>query len=88
MFDKGSREEFFKATAKYWNSDEGARRLEFDLHVYFCIYSVHPNLKKQNVLDHGSSNAFKKYLETRAPEVELEEKQLILFSIPHIPKPQ
>jgi hypothetical protein len=88
MYDRGSREDFFKATQRLWNGDETARRLEFDLQVYFCIYNVHPHLKRQGTLDHSSSAAFKKYLETRAPEMELDKDQLILFSMPHMPKPQ
>jgi hypothetical protein len=88
FFDRGNRDEFFKHTNKYWSTDESARRLEFDLQVYFCIYNVHPHLRRQHTLDNGSSVAFKKYLETRAPEMELDKDQLILFSMPHMPKPQ
>lgn len=71
-----------------WNTDDNSRKVEFDLSVYFCIYNVHPHLKKQSTLDHANAAAFKKYLETKAPELELAQDQLILFSIPHMPKPQ
>ena len=47
--------------------DEGAKKMEFDLQVYFCIYNVHPYLKKQHTLDQHGAAAFKKYLETKAP---------------------
>ena len=72
--------------------NESARKLELDVNVYFCIYNVHPHLNnhitKDSKLDHSSANAFKKYLETRASEMELDKEQLPLFAMPHMPQPQ
>ncbi len=39
--------------------------MEFELQIYFYIYSIHPFLKKMQVIDKASNEAFKKYLETK-----------------------
>lgn len=89
FYDKGSREEFFKHTNKLWaTGDESVKKLEFELNVYFCIYHIHPNLKRQQTMDHHSSVAFKKYLDTKAADLNLTKEELALFAMPYMPKPQ
>ncbi len=89
MYDKGNRDEFFKVTSKMWTSnEETVRKLEFELQVYFCIYNIHPNLKKQHTMDHASSVAFKKYLDTKAADLALSKEELSLFAMPYMLKPQ
>jgi hypothetical protein len=56
--------------------------------VYFCIYNIHPNLKKQHTMDHASSVAFKKYLDTKAADLALSKEELSLFAMPYMLKPQ
>jgi hypothetical protein len=43
--------------------------MEFELNIYFCIYNIHPNLKKQATIDRASSEAFKKYLDTKGADL-------------------
>ena len=50
-------------------TDESIKKLEFELHLYFCIYNIHPNLKKLSTVDKPSSEAFKKYLETKGADL-------------------
>ena len=70
LYDKGNRQEFFKVTSKVWNShDEIVRKLEFELQVYFCIYNIHPNLKKQHSMNQSAALAFKKYLESKRADL-------------------
>lgn len=66
MFDKGQREQFFKQTTKiFGNSDLSLKKLEFELNVYFCIYTIHPSIKKGTQMDRSSSQAFKKYIDAK-----------------------
>lgn len=88
LFDRGLREEFFKAVGKYLQgSDEGLRRFEFELQIYFCIYGIHPHLgKKQASIDQKSSDAFKRFLETRGSEFSETSEFLSFFALPYMPR--
>lgn len=37
-------------------------KLEFFLHVYFFVYSIHPQLGKKKSMDNASKQAFTSYL--------------------------
>lgn len=64
------REEFFKQTAKiFHNPDEMVRKLEFEINIYFCVYNIHPFLKKQATIDKANAEAFKKYLDTKGADL-------------------
>ena len=39
-------------------------------------------------MDHNSSVAFKKYLDTKAADLNLTKEELALFAMPYMPKPQ
>lgn len=88
LFDRGLREEFFKAVSKYLQgTDEHLRRFEFELQIYFCIYGIHPHLgKRQASIDQKSSDAFKRFLETRGSEFSETSEFLSFFALPYMPR--
>ena len=70
LFDKGMRDDFFKQVIRIFSTtDEFLKRFEFDLNIYFCIYNIHPMLKKQATMDKASVEAFKKYLDTKGADL-------------------
>lgn len=68
--------------------DDATRRLEFELNIYFCIYNIHPFLKKQATIDKPSVEAFKRYLDTKGAELSGTSEYLSFFALPFIQKPQ
>jgi LisH domain-containing protein ARMC9 len=89
LLDKGQREEFFKQTSKlFHNPDEASKKLEFELNVYFCIYNIHPCLKKQPTIDKANAEAFKKYLDTKGADLSETSEFLSFFALPFMPRPQ
>ena len=65
-FDKGSREEFFKLANKIFSNPEpSVRKLEFELNIYFCIYPIHPCIKKASCMDKTNAEAFRKYIDNK-----------------------
>jgi hypothetical protein len=70
LFERGAREEFFRQTLKlFQNPDDPIRKFEFELNIYFCIYNIHPHLKKQPSIDKTSADAFKRYLDTKGADL-------------------
>jgi hypothetical protein len=68
-------------------TDEHLRRFEFELQIYFCIFGIHPHLgKRQASIDQKSSDAFKRFLETRGSEFSETSEFLSFFALPYMPR--
>lgn len=84
----------FSSITHTTNSEEitqALKKLEFELNVYFCVYSVHPcttGSSKKTQVDRAAGEALKKYIDSKGPEVSDESELLLFFALPFIPKPQ
>ena len=95
-FKAGKYEDFFKM----WNrfipigireNDIKAVKLDFYIHIYFTIFTLHPITKKSSV---GVQKEFKKrkewfrnYLDTKGKDLSQTSEFLAYYALPYIPNP-
>lgn len=62
--------------------------MEFELNVYFCIYGIHPSLRRQNSIDKSCTEAFKRYLDSKGSELSNTQEYLPYFALAFMSRPQ
>lgn len=87
---KGNRKAFFEAWEKnipldVRNSDLVAQKLEFNLHMYFAVYSLK---NATDVSSEESMTGFKKYLETKGAVLSQTTEFLPFYALPYVQNPK
>lgn len=95
-FKAGKYEDFFQMWTRFIpyqirENDHNAVKLEFYIHIYFTIYTLHPLTKKSTV---GVQKEFKKrkewfrhFLDTKGKEMSETSEFLAYYALPYIESP-
>lgn len=95
-FKAGKHEDFFKMWSRFIpfhlrENDSNTVKLEFYIHIYFTIYTLHPLTKKSSV---GVQKEFKKrkewfrtFLDTKGKDMSQTSEFLAYYALPYIENP-
>jgi hypothetical protein len=97
-FDNGQKNEFFSVwdkliPNKLKETDYDCKKLEFNLHIYFVVYVVHPynkNRQSQSIMEKElkrEQSDFKLFLDTKGADLSKTSEFLAYYALPYIPNP-
>ena len=99
-FDQGAKEEFFRAwkaltepAGELMANNFSAKKLEFNLRIYFVIFIHHPHNSAQKRQKSEKElkkeqNDFKLYLDTKGAELSRTSEFLAFYALPYIQNPK
>ena len=99
-FDSGQKADFFGVwdkliPQKIKETNYDCKKLEFNLHIYFVVYVMHPYNKNRmqvpaNVLERElkkEQSDFKQFLDTKGSDLLKTSEFLAYYALPYIPNP-